>query len=205
MVLYAVMPRAKKRVPAKDTPALRVLSSALSYKGPLFTVTTDLVEEPNGVTATRDLIRHSGSIVILPVDNATKDAEPRVLLIQQYRYAANAFIWEIPAGRIEPGEDQLESAKRELKEETGFSAKRWKPILHFYVSPGFLGEVMYVYMASGLIPGEAEPEEDEKITCQFFPLSKAVRMCLTGKIIDAKTISAIFWIFAQFKSNSGRR
>jgi ADP-ribose pyrophosphatase len=205
MVLYAVMPRAKKRVPAKDAPALRVLSSELSYKGPLFTVTTDLVQEPNGVTATRDLIRHSGSIVILPVDNSAKNAEPRVLLIQQYRYAANAVIWEIPAGRIEPGEDQLESDRRELKEETGFSAKRWKPIMHFYVSPGFLGEVMYVYMASGLIPGEAEPEEDEKISSRFFPLSRAVRMCQTGKIVDAKTISSIFWLFAQLKSNLAQR
>src|SRR5579883_1890809 len=135
MVLYAVMPRARKNASPKDA-KLRVLSSQLVYKGPWFAVTTDHIQEPNGVTARRDLIRHSGSIVILPVDNSKKGEEPRVLLIQQYRYAAKSLLWEIPAGRIEPGEDQLKAARRELKEETGFSAKRLKPILHFYVSPG---------------------------------------------------------------------
>src|SRR5579872_524529 len=203
MVLYAVMPRAQKHASVKDVP-LRVLSSELVYKGPWFTVTTDHIQEPNGITARRDLIRHAGSIVILPVDDSQKKAEPRVLLIQQYRYAANSLIWEIPAGHIEPGENKLEAAKRELKEETGFSAKKLKPILNFYVSPGFLDEVMYVYLATGLVAGEAEPEEDEKITARFFSLSRAVKMCQTGKIVDAKTISAILYFFAQFQCNSRR-
>jgi len=176
-------------------PTLKILSSKISYDGPVFKVTTDHIREPNGVTTTRDLIRHSGSIVILPVDYS--GAEPKVLLIQQYRYAAKSLLWEIPAGRIEPGEDKLESAKRELREETGFSARRWKPLLRFFVSPGFLDEVMNVYLATDLVAGKAEPEEDEKIIARFFSLSQALRMCETGKIGDAKTMTSLFWLFIQ--------
>lgn len=196
MLLYAVMVKSKTKLLKPSTnrnQALEILSSKVSYDGPVFKVTTDHIREPNGVTTTRDLIRHSGSIVILPLDDS--GAELRVLLVRQYRYAAKSLLWEVPAGRIEPGEDQLQSAKRELREETGFTARHWKPVLRFFVSPGFLDEVMNVYLATDLAPGKAEPEEDEKITARFFPLSKALRMCLTGKIADAKTMTSIFWLF----------
>jgi len=180
----------------------RVLSSRISYQGPVFSVTTDEVEEPGGVRARRDVIRHSGSIVVLAVDDLASDdltkrgrkAEPRVLLERQYRHAAQAMMWELPAGRIDDGETSLTAAKRELLEETGYSARQWKRILHFYVSPGFLDETMTIYLARGLQAGKAQPEADERIAVRFFSLSEARRMAVNGRICDAKTISGILWL-----------
>ena len=185
----------------KSTSA-RVLSSRVSYRGPVFSVTTDEVEEPGGVRARRDVVRHSGSIVVLAVDDLANDhpvkaagkAEPRILLERQYRHAAQSMMWELPAGRIDDGETALTAAKRELLEETGYSARQWKRILHFYVSPGFLDETMTIYLARGLRAGEAQPEPDEKIAIRFFTLSEAKRMALNGRIRDAKTISGILWL-----------
>jgi ADP-ribose pyrophosphatase len=175
----------------------RVLSSRVSYRGPVFSVTTDEVEEPGGVRARRDVIRHSGSIVVLAVEDPTragKGAEPRILLERQYRHAAQSMMWELPAGRIDDGETAITAAKRELLEETGYSARQWKRILHFYVSPGFLDETMTIYLARGLRAGVAQPEADEKIAVRFFGLSEAKRMALNGRIRDAKTIAGILWL-----------
>ncbi|MGD0213993.1 MAG: NUDIX hydrolase [Terriglobales bacterium] len=172
----------------------RVLSSRISYQGPVFSVTTDEVEEPGGVRARRDVIRHSGSIVVLAVDDTVRKAEPRILLERQYRHAAQSMMWELPAGRIDDGETALTAAKRELLEETGYSARQWKRILHFYVSPGFLDETMTIYLARGLRAGEAQPEADERIAIKFFTLSEAKRMALQGRIRDAKTICGVLWL-----------
>lgn len=147
--------------------------------------------------ARRDVIRHSGSIVILAVDDAAKKgrkAEPLVLLERQYRHAAQSMMWELPAGRIDDGETSLTAAKRELLEETGYSARQWKRILHFYVSPGFLDETMTIYLARGLKAGVAQPEADERISVKFFLLSEAKQMAMHGRIQDAKTISGILWL-----------
>ena len=152
---------------------------------------TDEVQEPGNIRARRDVIRHSGSIVVLAVDDAQI---PRVLLERQYRYAAGRRMWELPAGRIDPGESPLAGAKRELLEETGYSASKWERALFFYVSPGFLDETMTVYLARGLKKGQAQPEEDERIAVKFFPLTQAMRMVMTGKIIDAKTITSLLWL-----------
>jgi ADP-ribose pyrophosphatase len=195
-----------KSAGVKSTPA-RVLSSRVSYRGPVFSVTTDEVQEPGGVRARRDVVRHSGSVVVLAVDvlavdvlakddaaKTSRKSEPRILLERQYRHAAQSMMWELPAGRIDDGETPLTAAKRELLEETGYRARQWKRILHFYVSPGFLDETMTIYLASGLKAGKAQPEADEKIAVRFFGLPEAKEMALQGRIRDAKTIVGILWL-----------
>jgi len=171
---------------------VRIVSSRTVYRGPVFTVTTDLVQEPGGVKARRDVIRHSGSVVVLAVDDS--GPTPRVLLERQYRHAASDYLWELPAGRIDPGEQELKAARRELLEETGYTATAWRRILKFYASPGFVAETMAVFLATGLRAGEAQPEEDEIIFKRMVPLPAAVRMVMNGTIRDAKTISSVLWL-----------
>ncbi|HZW96874.1 MAG TPA: NUDIX hydrolase [Candidatus Eremiobacteraceae bacterium] len=149
--------------------------------------------------ARRDIVRHTGSVVILAVDESR--STPRVLLERQYRHAANDYLWELPAGRIDPGENALPAAQRELLEETGYTASHWRRILHFYASPGFVAETMSVYLATGLHAGKAQPEADEIIRKQMVPLSSALRMVLSGKIRDSKTISSILWLEHQVANN----
>ena len=139
----------------------QVLSSQIVYEGNVFGIRRDEVIEPSGVRTTREMITHPGSVVVLPVL-----PDERVLLIQQYRYAARQYLWELVAGRIDEGETPLQAAARELKEETGFSAKRFRIFLEFFPTPGFLEEKMFLLLAEGLTPGKATPEDDEKIVAR---------------------------------------
>jgi ADP-ribose pyrophosphatase len=186
---------AKKR--SSKTAQAKVVSSKLVYQGPVFTVTTDYVREPGGISSRRDVVHHQGSVVIMPVDDSR--SELRVLLARQYRHAAKRNLWELPAGRIDEGESALAGAKRELVEETGFTAKTWRRVLFFWASPGFLDETMAVYMATGLTRGKATPEEDENIRIRFFPLSQAARMASSGALHDAKTIASVLWLAQQHR------
>jgi ADP-ribose pyrophosphatase len=177
---------------------LIVLSSKTVFKGRVFHVTRDRVQEPNGVTAIREVIRHSGSVVVLAVEDS--GPEPRVLLERQYRYAAQDYMIELPAGRIDPGEDALAAGKRELLEETGYTAKRWKRALFFYPSPGFLEETMTIFLARGLKAGKAQPEDDERIDHDLVPLSQVTELILAGKIRDGKTIAGVLWFQETMRS-----
>lgn len=170
----------------------RIVSSRVTYRGPVFWVTSDKVQEPSGVTVHRDVVRHSGSVVILPLDES--GPEPRVLLVKQYRHAAQQYLWELCAGRVDEGESQLVAARRELLEETGYSARVWKRILTFYASPGFVAETMSIYLARDLRSGTAQPEEDEVIELKFLPLTTAVAWVMKGVIKDAKTICGLLWL-----------
>jgi len=187
--------RTKRSGNSKDLtrkPKVKVLSSRAVYRGKVFQVTQDEIVEPNGVRAVRDVVRHSGSVVILAVDRSR--SEPRVLLARQYRYCAGDYLWELPAGRIDEGELPLTAAKRELLEETGYTASKWKEALFFFPSPGFLNETMAVFVAEGLKRGKARPEEDEMISKRLFSLPSALRLVMRNKIRDGKTIAGVLWL-----------
>jgi ADP-ribose pyrophosphatase len=188
--MFVVMVTANKSRPS----LARTLSTRIVFHGRIFNVVSDAVEEPGGVQARREVIRHPGSVVVLALDDDNSRRIPRLLLERQYRYAAGQRLWELPAGRIDPGESGLAAAKRELVEETGFTARRWQRALTFYASPGFLDEVMHVFLARGLVKGKAQPEEDERIQVRFFPLPQVKRMALSGKIHDGKTLASLFWL-----------
>ncbi len=168
-----------------------VVSSKTVYKGKVFYVTTDEVNEPGGVHARRDVIRHNGSVVILAVDHSRSKTDPDILLIRQYRHAAGQFLLELPAGRIEPGEKLIPAAKRELIEETGYRAKKWSHHVRYFASPGFLSEAMIVLLAEELTLGDAAPEDDEKIEILMTPLSEVLRLIHAGKILDGKTLVGV--------------
>jgi len=191
------MSKSQSKRGTRKNPA-SVISSKVVYRGPVFYVTSEQVREPHGITVRRDIVRHPGSVVIMVVDTGRR--EPRILLARQFRYAAGQELWEFPAGRIDRGESPLAGAKRELLEETGYSARRWKLALKFWISPGFLDETMSLYLATGLQRGQAKPEEDEVIAKRFFQVPAAVKMVNRGKIRDAKTIAGVLWLAQEFGS-----
>lgn len=167
----------------------RLVSSELAYKGKVFSVFTDTVVEPGSdKPETRDVIRHTGSVVILAIDESKNPHDPEVILIRQYRHAADQFLLELPAGRIEPDEAPLAAAKREMIEETGFSAKKWTLLTKYFASPGFLGEWMQIYVAREIREGVAKPEEDEHIELVRTPMSEAMELVAGNKIHDGKTL-----------------
>ena len=188
----------KKKSPAKKQQqqdrvypkGIEVLSSKVSFEGPVFRVVTDEVREPGGQPRRRDVVRRHGSVVIFAVDDSKSKRDPLILLERQYRHAAAQYLYEVPAGSLEPGEDPLAGAKRELLEETGYKAKHWSKLVRYFASPGFLGEWMQIFVAEGLTPGDAQPEEDEQIELFAVPLSELLREIEAGRILDAKTIAA---------------
>ncbi len=178
---------------SSGTPPLakaRVLSSITVYEGPIFGIRRDKVIEPSGVRATREVITHPGSVVVLPVL-----ADGRILLIQQYRHATRQYLWELVAGRMDPGETPKAAAARELIEETGYRAKRFRIFLDIFPTPGFLEERMFILLAEGLTAGEAEPEEDEKIISRSHDRKQLEEMIRGGKLRDAKSIAGILFYF----------
>jgi ADP-ribose pyrophosphatase len=166
----------------------RVLDSKLLYSGPIFGVTRDRVIEPGGVEATRDVVTHSGSVVVMPIF-----PNGDVLLIRQYRHSVKTFLWELVAGRIEHGESALSAAKRELREETGFRARRYRKLLHLFPTPGFLSEYLDLFAAEGLAAGAATPEADEQITARRFKAAEIERMIRAGKMQDSKSVAGLLY------------
>ena len=177
--------------PKKSSKKAVLVSSKLSYKGKVFSVFTDTVIEPTGVTNVRDVIRHNGSVVILAVDESKNPKDPEIIFERQYRHAAGQFLYELPAGRVEPNEAPLAAAKREMIEETGFRAKRWTLLTKYFASPGFLGEWMQIYLARDIREGTSQPEADEQIEVFRIPLSEALALIAANKIHDGKTLIGI--------------
>ena len=196
-------PQTASKTPAKSSKKPLVLSSKVSYQGKVFSVVTEKVTEPGGVTSVRDTVRHNGSCVVLAVDASKNPSDPTILIERQYRHSAGKFLLELPAGRVEAGELPLAAAKRELIEETGYRAKKWSKLTRYYASPGFLAETMQIFLAEDLRAGVATPEEDEKIELLHIPLSELLGLIKDGKILDGKTIiGTLFfarWYFDNLK------
>jgi ADP-ribose pyrophosphatase len=187
-----------KSRPAKSGEREQLLSSEVVYQGPLFRVLHDKLIEPGGKHSERDVIRHHGSVVMLAIDASGNSKDPWIVVERQYRHAALRYLWELPAGKLNAGEDPLEGAKRELEEETGYRAKKWRSLVEYYGSPGFLGESMKVFIAEGLVAGEAHPEEDEHIEFRLVRLSELLKMIEKGEIIDGKTLTGVL-LFARLQ------
>jgi ADP-ribose pyrophosphatase len=199
-VAKALKPKVKKVAKAKKAAKApvaaveekaQILSSEVVFEGPLFKIVRDRLIEPGGAENVRDIIRHNGSVVILAVDSSKSKKDPWIVVERQYRHAANQFLWELPAGKLEEGEDALVGAKRELAEETGYVAKKWKPLVEYFASPGFLGESMKVFLAEGLVAGDAHPESDENIELRLVKLSEVLKMIAKGAILDGKTLTSV--------------
>lgn len=194
-------PGSGKKAPVEEKEKL--VSSEVVYQGALFRVLHDKLIEPGGKPSERDVIRHNGSVVILAIDkDKKKKKDPWVVIERQYRHAAMRHMWELPAGKLEAGENPLAGAQRELEEETGYRAKKWEPLVEYYGSPGFLGESMKVFLAEGLIAGDAHPEEDEEIEFRLVRLSELLEMIEKGAIIDGKTLCSVL-LFARL--HAGKR
>jgi ADP-ribose pyrophosphatase len=183
--------KTKKALPAASAERAQVVSSEVVFEGKLFRVLHDKIIEPGGRENERDVVRHNGSVVILAVDNSKNKHDPYIVMERQYRHAANQYLWELPAGKLDAGEDAVAGAKRELSEETGYIAKKWKPLVEYFPSPGFVGESMKVFLAEGLMAGEAHPEADEEIELRLVKLSEILKMIDKGLIMDGKTLSGV--------------
>jgi ADP-ribose pyrophosphatase len=162
---------------------MQITSSREIYRCSIFRVTEDEANDPTGFHIKRSIIRHPGSAVVMPVDD-----QGRMLLVRQFRLPANRYMWEIPAGKIDDGENAFQAAQRELGEETGLTAKSWKELVSFYPSPGYVEEKMTLFLATELTQGEAHNMDDERIDTKWFTRDEVTEAIRTGEIQDAKTI-----------------
>jgi len=167
-------------------PKARRLRHERVYDGRVVALDVDEVSEPGGVFGTREVVRQSGSVAALPVLD-----DGRVVLVRQYRYAVDAFVWELPAGRRDPGETPEAGARRELEEEVGLRPGSLEPLVEFWTTPGFCDEVMHLFRATALEPVPARPEPDERIEQRSFSLDEASAMVRRGEIREGKTLVAL--------------
>ncbi len=162
---------------------MKITRSRLVTRNPIFWVTEERAVAPDGFEIRRSIVNHRGSAVMMAVDE-----HGRVLLVRQYRLPARASLWELPAGRLDEGETPLQAARRELLEETGYRARRWKKLVTYYASPGYVSEKLTIFLATELTRGAAQPMEDERIRCRWFTRQELDAWLRAGKIRDAKTL-----------------
>ncbi|MGD0578414.1 MAG: NUDIX hydrolase [Bryobacteraceae bacterium] len=180
---------------------MKLISSQEICRTPIFWVTMDHAVDPGGFEIKRAVVQHCGSAVMMPIDK-----RGRLLLVRQYRLPARAYLWELSAGRVDPGETPLKAAKRELVEETGFRARKWLKLGFFFVSPGYVAERMTIFVAQDLTAGAATPMEDERIETRWFPMQEIAAMIESGRIQDAKTIVGYaLWRMKGRKTRIGGR
>jgi len=163
------------------------------YEGKIFRLDKDTVRFPDGSTSEFDIVRHPGAAAVVPFLSDPEGEEPQILLLRQFRYAADGYIYEIPAGRLDAGEAPIECAARELKEETGCTADRIEPLFAMFTTPGFTDETIHVFMATGLTHGQSAREPDEFAEVVIMRLSEALELIQRGAIPDGKTALAILF------------
>jgi ADP-ribose diphosphatase len=178
----------------KDSERLGQVASRREYTGKVINLDIDQVRFPNGKVGELEMIRHSGASAVLPFLGDPAGEDPTILLIRQYRYAADGFIYEIPAGRLEPGEPPEQCAVRELREETGCTAAKMEHLYTMYTTPGFTDEKIHLFVATGLERGEAALEQDEFVEVVPTTMSAALRLIRDGTINDAKTALSILYV-----------
>lgn len=174
------------------------ISSSPVFEGRVVSLQIDTVELPNGSMATREVVKHPGAVAVLAVHDG------KLLLVDQYRQAMGRTELEIPAGKLEKGEDPLDAAKRELEEETGYRCGRIRLLHSFYTSPGFCDEMIHLYVAEDLTAGQVAPDEDEFLDIYEVSLEEAQRLIAEGRIADAKTLLAVYlWQFGADRGYAG--
>lgn len=169
------------------------IASHRIYTGKVVKLDVDQVRFPDGSAGELEMVRHSGASAIIPFMSDPAGDDPQIMLLKQYRYAADSYLYEIPAGKLDNGEDPRSCAERELKEETGCSAEQLEHLFTFYTTPGFTDEVIHVFLAAGLTHGQDEPEGDEFFSVEVMKLSYALKLIQTNEIKDGKTMLAILY------------
>lgn len=164
----------------------RTLSSESIFQGNIISLQVDQVELPNGKKASREIVKHSGAVAVIAI------MDDRMIVVEQFRKPLERSLVEIPAGKLDPGEEPLEAAGRELKEETGYTCEDIRLVCSFYTAPGFSDEIIHMYIAEDLINGEMNPDEDEFLSCESITLEQAQQYITDGRIRDAKTIMAVY-------------
>jgi ADP-ribose pyrophosphatase len=169
------------------------IASERVYTGRVINVDIDRVRFPNGERGEIEIVRHPGASAVIPFLTDPSGDDPQILLIKQYRYAARGFVYEIPAGKLDGGEDPIVCARRELREETGCSAEKIEHLYSFYTTPGFTDELIHAFIATGLTRGDTAHEKDEFMSIETLRLSDALELIRSGELNDAKSALTILY------------
>jgi len=170
------------------------IKSTRLYTGRVLNLDLDTVRFPDGSVGELEMVRHPGASAVVPMLSDPVGEDPQILLIRQYRYAAEGFVYEIPAGRLDAAESPEACAHRELREETGCTAAHMQHLYTFYTTPGFTDEKIHAFLATGITRGEAKLERDEFVEVVTMPISRALAMIRAGELVDAKTALALMYV-----------
>ncbi len=173
---------------------MALVSTTRLYSGRIINLDLDSVRFPDDSVGQLEILRHPGASAVVPFLDPPSAADPRVVLIRQFRHAADGFIWEVPAGRLDPGESPEHCAARELEEETGMRAARLEPLITIVTTPGFTDERIHLFLAEGLEPGAEHREADEFMELHTLRWSQVVAMVERGEVIDGKTLVSLLYV-----------